>query len=93
MKQILNKSALKAAAHKLPWPALALLICIAQQPAHADRGPGAALTANNSHTHAVTRSTSGEDITISLQTSKRVQKQSAATSDDFAVAEQTALLK
>lgn len=57
--------------------------------AAADHGPGPGDYANPAHTHAVTRSTSGEDITISLQSKKTGGPATAA----IASAEQSALLK
>ncbi|MGB5325613.1 MAG: TonB family protein [Pseudomonadales bacterium] len=72
-------------------PAFALLLQLASAPLYASHGPGDEIKINQGHTHVVTRSTSGEDITISLETGK--SRAPGAQLEPPASAEQSALLK
>ncbi|MBT8138437.1 MAG: energy transducer TonB [Gammaproteobacteria bacterium] len=94
MNQFLKSCVSVTHVFKLPAHTLALLLACAHAPASADHGPGIADSANADHTHSVTRSTSGDDITISLLPAKKGPSASPANSSkDFAAAQQSALLK
>lgn len=66
---------------------LVLLLWMLGANARASHGPGISETAHGDHGHTVTRTTTGEDITISLQSRK------SATAEALASAERSALLK